>query len=50
MLNFDVTESKKIRVVIDSDTSCEADDPFAIAYALMSPKLSVKAIVAEHFA
>ena len=50
MLNFDVTESKKIRVVIDSDTACEADDPFAIAYALMSPKLIVKAIVAEHFA
>lgn len=50
MLQFDVTESKKIRVVIDSDTACEADDPFAIAYALMSPKLIVRAIVAEHFA
>lgn len=50
MLNFDVTESKKLRVIIDSDTACEADDPFAIAYALMSPKLIVKAIVAEHFA
>ena len=50
MLKFDVTETKKIRVIIDSDTACEADDPFAIAYALMSPKLLVKAIVAEHFA
>ena len=50
MLNFDVEDRKKIRVVIDSDTACEADDPFAIAYALMSPKLIVKAIVAEHFA
>jgi len=50
MLNFDVVDSKKLRVIIDSDTACEADDPFAIAYALMSPKLIVKAIVAEHFA
>ena len=50
MLNFDVADSKKLRVIIDSDTACEADDPFAIAYALMSPKLIVKAVVAEHFA
>lgn len=50
MLCFDVTDSKKLRVIIDSDTACEADDPFAIAYALMSPKLIVRAIVAEHFA
>ena len=50
MLNFDVVDAKKLRVIIDSDTACEADDPFAIAYALMSPKLMVKAIVAEHFA
>ena len=48
MLRFDVKESKKLRVIIDTDTACEADDPFAIAYALMSPKLIVKAIVAEH--
>ena len=50
MLRYDVRENKKIRVIIDSDTACEADDPFAIAYALMSPKLTVRAIVAEHFA
>lgn len=50
MLKYDVLDSKKVRVIIDSDTACEADDPFAIAYALMSPKLIVRAIVAEHFA
>ena len=50
MLRYDVVNSKKVRVIIDTDTACEADDPFAIAYALMSPKLIVKAIVAEHFA
>ncbi len=50
--NFDVietTEDKKIRVIIDTDAACEADDPFAIAQALMSPKLIVKGILAEHF-
>ena len=47
---FDVPEKKKCRVIIDSDTACEADDPFAIAYALLSPKLIIRGIVAEHFA
>ena len=48
--HFEVPEKKKCRVIIDSDTACEADDPFAIAYALLSPKLIVRGIVAEHFA
>ena len=47
---FEVPEKKKCRVIIDSDTACEADDPYAIAYALLSPKLIVRGIVAEHFA
>lgn len=46
---YEVPEYKKVRVIIDTDTDCEADDPFAIAHALLSPKLMVKAIVAEHF-
>jgi len=48
-LLFDVTDSKRIRVIIDTDAACEADDPFAIVHALLSPKLIVKGIVAEHF-
>lgn len=47
---YGVPENKKIRVIIDSDTACEADDPFAIAHALLSPKLIVRAVIAEHFA
>ena len=46
---FEVTDDKKIRVIIDTDAACEADDPFAIVQGLLSPKLMVKAIVAEHF-
>lgn len=47
---FEVPDYKKVRVIIDTDAACEADDPYAIAHALMSPKLEVKAIFAEHFA
>ena len=48
-LQFDVPDYKKIRVIIDTDAACEADDPFAIVHALLSPKLIVKGIIAEHF-
>lgn len=48
-LGFEIPDYKKIRVIIDTDAACEADDPFAIAHALMSPKLIVKGILAEHF-
>lgn len=46
---YDVPEYKKIRVILDTDAACEADDPFAIVQALLSPKLMVKGILAEHF-
>ena len=46
---FTVPESKRVRVIVSTDTACEADDPFAIAHALLSPKLMVKAVIAEHF-
>ncbi|MFH1880372.1 MAG: nucleoside hydrolase [Bacillota bacterium] len=46
---YSVRDDKKIRVLIDTDAACEADDPFAIAHALMSPKLIVKGILAEQF-
>ena len=48
-LGFDVPEYKKVRVIIDTDAACEADDPYAIVQGLLSPKLIVKGIVAEHF-
>lgn len=47
---FNIPEDKKIRVIVDTDAACEADDPYAIVHALLSPKLIVKGIVAEHFA
>ena len=49
-LEYRVTEDKIKRVIIDTDAACEADDPFAIAHALMCKKLAVAGITAEHFA
>ena len=48
-MGYEVSENKKIRVIIDTDAACEADDPFAIVQGLLSPKLVVRGIVAEHF-
>ena len=49
MYQFNVPQYKKIRVIIDTDAACEADDPFAIVQGLLSPKLMVTGILAEHF-
>lgn len=46
---FEVDDYKKIRVIIDTDAACEADDPYAIVHALLSQKLIVKGITAAHF-
>ena len=48
-LKYQVPDYKKVRVIVDSDAACEADDPFAIAHALLCDKFIVKAIFAEHF-
>ena len=48
MYDFTIPEYKKVRVIVSTDTACEADDPFAITHALLSPKLDVKAVIAEH--
>jgi len=46
---FRVPDEKRIRVILSTDAKNEADDQFAIAYALMSPKLEVVGILAAHF-
>jgi hypothetical protein len=44
-----IPTAKQVRVIISSDAANEADDQAAIAYALLSPKLVVRGIVASHF-
>lgn len=46
---FNVQERKKIRVIVDTDAACEADDQYAICHALMTPKFIIKGIIAEQF-
>lgn len=46
---YTIHPSKQIRLIIDTDAGCEADDQFAIAQALMTPKFDVVGICAEHF-
>jgi len=44
-----VPPDRQVRVIISSDTANEADDQATIAYALLSPKLNIRGIVAAHF-
>ena len=46
---YPIAEEKILRTVISADTTNEADDPFAIAHALLTPILDVKAIIATHY-
>ena len=46
---YTVPKCKKVRVIVDSDAACECDDQYAIVHALLSQKLEVKALTAEHF-
>ncbi|MCI8401516.1 MAG: nucleoside hydrolase [Lachnospiraceae bacterium] len=46
---YEVPASKKIRVLIDTDCACEADDQYAVAHQLMTPKFDVVGINAAHF-
>ena len=47
--NFNVRKSKKIRVIIDTDAACEADDQYAIVHSLLTPKFIIKGIIGEQF-
>lgn len=47
---YEVLKEKKVRVIIDTDAYCEADDQYAIVHHLMTPKFEVTGIVATHFA
>jgi purine nucleosidase len=46
---FAIPESKKIRLIINTDAKNEADDQFAIVHALLTPRFNVKGIIGAHF-
>lgn len=47
--DFDVPDQKKIRMLVYTDCKNEADDQFALAHHLMTPKFLVKGIIGGHF-
>lgn len=47
--DFDVPDLKKVRMIVYADAKNEADDQFAIAHHLMTPKFIVKGLIAGHF-
>lgn len=46
---YEVSQNKKIRILVHTDCKNEADDQFALAHHLMTPKFEVEGIVAGHF-
>lgn len=47
--HFQVPEQKKIRMIVHTDCKNEADDQYAVAHHLMTPKFVVKGLIAGHF-
>ena len=46
---YSVPEQKKLRVIVHTDCKNEADDQFALAHHIMTPKFDVRGIIAGHF-
>lgn len=46
---FTVPETRRVRVIVDTDCKNEADDQFALAHFLMTPRFDIRGIVAAHF-
>lgn len=46
---FDIPDTKKIRLIINTDAKNEADDQFAIVHALLTPRFMIRGIIAAHF-
>ena len=47
--DFKVPENKKIRLIVHTDCKNEADDQYALAHFLMTPRFDVRGVVAGHF-
>ncbi len=46
---FEVPDKKRVRMIVHTDCKNEADDQYALAHHLMTPKFIVTGIVAAHF-
>lgn len=46
---YQVPEAKRIRLIVNTDAKNEADDQFAIAHAILTPRFKIEGIIAAHF-
>lgn len=46
---YQVPENKKVRLIVHTDCKNEADDQYALAHHLMTPRFEVEGIIAGHF-
>lgn len=46
---YEVPEKKQVRVIINTDAKCEADDQYAIVHAILSQRLQIKGFIGAHF-
>lgn len=46
---YRVPENKKVRLIVHTDCKNEADDQYAVAHHLMTPRFEIEGIVAGHF-
>ena len=47
--SFEVPKEKQVRMIVHTDAKNEADDQFAIAHHLMTPKFIVEGLIGAHF-
>lgn len=47
--DFKVSQNKRLRMIVHTDCKNEADDQYALAHQLMTPKFDIQGIVAGHF-
>ena len=48
-MSVEILESKKVRVIVNTDAKNEVDDQFAIVHALLSPSFRIAGIIPAHF-
>lgn len=46
---YEVPDSRKVRVILDTDCDNEADDQYCVAHVLMTPKFDVVGMTAAHY-
>lgn len=49
MVNFNIPDEKKVRVILDTDVKNEVDDQYAIVHGILSESIDLRGIIPAHF-